>query len=140
LYFSGEETSTASADGIDLRGLGHVIKNIENFFIDSGSPYGGLDALHVNITDVLDWLHQSQDGTIMFSTDQNGNSVDNLVKFYSATGSNQSLTSMGFTDDADNDATQDIVAIGTDTYYKYTLSGTDYAVLLDSQLISADTG
>lgn len=139
LYFSGEETSVASADGIDLRGIGHAIKNIEDFFIDSGTA-GGLDALHVNITDVLDWLHQSQDGNIMFSTDQNGGGVNNYVKFYTATGSNQSLTAMGFTNDADSDATQDTVAIGADTYYKYTLSGTDYAVLLDSQLTSSETG
>lgn len=135
--FSFDDTSGSNVDTIDIRGQEAQIKNIEEFFmlVDTGNPDSGWDTLQISIDHVLDLLHQSDDGRLLFSTNATSTSFGNTLRFYTAAApaSAVEITSNGFTADGTE-------TIGGETYYSYTLTGTSYEVLIDSNIVGANTG
>lgn len=135
LEFSKTEGS-AEYDAINLRGLNQgSIESIENFFIHSGAN-GGQDTLQLNIDDVVSLLHQSDNGELRFTTDgANGNAV----RFYANSGAGGPVALPNdYRFEADSDGQTE--TIGSNEYYRFGLTGTDYSVLIDSQLVGASTG
>jgi hypothetical protein len=116
----------------DLDMRGKDIQNIEEFYIDNT-----LNTLRLDLDQVLNLLHQSDNKQLRITS---SNTSTNIIEFFTDSTTRETLVSNGFTNDADSDSTQDNIIDGGNTYFQFTLIGSDYSVLIDSNILGANAG